>query len=110
MTALARTGRYCAVAPILAAAGWLSIQPASAFYIRNDTGAPIRVKSEGSTAAFTVEIANNTKICCSPKDKNWSSGPGEFHPQALTDPDVSLSAHPAPTVQPPRDVASANEP
>ena len=29
-----------------------------------------------------------------------SSSPREFHPQALTDPDVSLSAHPAPIVQP----------
>ena len=29
-----------------------------------------------------------------------SSSPGEFHSQALTDPDVSLSAHPAPIVQP----------
>src|ERR1700731_3808972 len=29
-----------------------------------------------------------------------SSGPGELHPQALTDPDVSVSTHPAPTVQP----------
>ena len=29
-----------------------------------------------------------------------SSSPGESHPQALTDPDVSLSAHPAPIVQP----------
>ena len=27
-----------------------------------------------------------------------SSGPGELHPQALTDPDVSVSTHPAPTV------------
>jgi hypothetical protein len=24
-----------------------------------------------------------------------SSGPGEFHPQALTDPDVRLAPHPA---------------
>lgn len=29
-----------------------------------------------------------------------SSSPRESHPQALTDPDVSLSAHPAPIVQP----------
>lgn len=28
-----------------------------------------------------------------------SSSPGELHPQALTEPDVSLSAHPAPIVQ-----------
>src|SRR5208283_5146001 len=37
-----------------------------------------------------------------------SSGPGEFHPQALTDPDVSVSAHPAPTVRPLPDTAIAN--
>jgi hypothetical protein len=37
-----------------------------------------------------------------------SSGPGEFHPQALTDPDVSVSTHPAPTVQPLPDTAMAN--
>ncbi len=29
-----------------------------------------------------------------------SSGPGEFHPQALTEPDVSLSTHPALIDQP----------
>ena len=29
-----------------------------------------------------------------------SSGPGGLHPQALTDPDVSVSTHPAPTVRP----------
>ena len=29
-----------------------------------------------------------------------SSSPGESHPQALTDPDVNLSVHPAPIVQP----------
>jgi hypothetical protein len=28
------------------------------------------------------------------------SSPGEFHPQALPDPDVNLSAHPAPIDQP----------
>src|SRR5208283_3993564 len=37
-----------------------------------------------------------------------SSGPGEFHPQALTDPDVSVSAHPAPTVRPLPDTAIAD--
>src|SRR5208282_2859013 len=37
-----------------------------------------------------------------------SSGPGEFHPQALTDPDMSVSAHPAPTVRPLPDTAIAN--
>ena len=29
-----------------------------------------------------------------------SSSPGELHPQALTEPDVNLSAHPAPMDQP----------
>ena len=29
-----------------------------------------------------------------------SSSPGESHPQALTDPDVKVSRHPAPIVQP----------
>ena len=37
-----------------------------------------------------------------------ASGPGELHPQALTDPDVSVSTHPAPTVQPLPDTAIAN--
>jgi hypothetical protein len=35
-----------------------------------------------------------------PMARQTSSSPREFHPQALTDPDVSLSAHPAPFVQP----------
>ena len=30
-----------------------------------------------------------------------SSSPGESHPEALKEPDVKLSPHPAPTVQPP---------
>src|SRR5208282_5003660 len=33
-------------------------------------------------------------------DDKSSSG-GEFHPSALTEPDVRLSPHPAPTLQPP---------
>jgi hypothetical protein len=27
------------------------------------------------------------------------SSPGEFHPKALSEPDVNLSAHPAPIIQ-----------
>jgi hypothetical protein len=34
------------------------------------------------------------------KTQHESSRPGELHPQALTDPDLSVSAHPALTVQP----------
>jgi len=30
---------------------------------------------------------------------NESSSPGEFHPQALTDPDVTVSRHPALIIQ-----------
>src|SRR5262249_3823025 len=37
-----------------------------------------------------------------------SSGAGESHPHALTDPDVNLSAHPAPIVQPQAVPPSAN--
>ena len=37
-----------------------------------------------------------------------SSRPGESHPQALTDPDVNLAAHPALTVQPSPDGAIAS--
>ena len=28
------------------------------------------------------------------------SSPGEFHPEALVEPDVNVSAHPAPIIQP----------
>jgi len=28
-------------------------------------------------------------------DKAWSSKPGEFHPKFLTEPDVTVSRHPA---------------
>jgi hypothetical protein len=39
-----------------------------------------------------------------------SSGPGEFHPQALSDPDGSLSTHPALMIQSPVVSRSAREP
>ena len=32
--------------------------------------------------------------------KRVPSRPGEFHPEPLTEPDVSLSTHPAPIIQP----------
>src|ERR1039457_3356832 len=38
-----------------------------------------------------------------------SSRPGESHPQAITDPDVNVSAHPALIVQPPLDAAIASD-
>jgi len=36
------------------------------------------------------------------------SSPGESHPQALSEPDVNLSAHPAPIIQPQAQPPSAN--
>ena len=34
-------------------------------------------------------------------DRSWVSSAGEFHPRALSEPDVNLSAHTAPAVEPP---------
>jgi len=34
------------------------------------------------------------------KAAHMVSSPGELHPQALSEPDVNLSAHPAPIIQP----------
>jgi hypothetical protein len=34
-------------------------------------------------------------------EDNQVSSPGESHPQALSEPDVNLLAHPAPIIQPP---------
>lgn len=48
--------------------------PADAFCVRNDTGAPIRVEAEDRTADFAVEIANNEKSCCRPKDQSCAIG------------------------------------
>ena len=56
------------------AAVCLLAEPASAFCVRNDTGAPISVRAEEGTAAFDVDIANNEKTCCSPKDQGCAIG------------------------------------
>ena len=37
------------------------------------------------------------------------SSPGESHPQALTEPDVNLSIHPAPIIQPLEQSPSSSE-
>ena len=39
--------------------------------------------------------------------QHWSSSGGEFHPSALTEPDMKLSPHPAPTLQPPAECRAA---
>ena len=49
------------------------------------------------------------KILDSQPDFEESSSPGEFHPQALTDPDVTVSRHPALIDQPQVSNPSANE-
>src|ERR1700751_5960492 len=56
--------------------------------------------------ALAIDSAPHVHLLSRERD-HQSSGPGESHPQALTDPDVSVSTHPAPTVQPP-DTAMAN--
>src|ERR687886_1654267 len=43
-----------------------------------------------------VPFQNFLRRCCHEK----SSSGGELHPSALTEPDVRLSPHPAPTLQP----------
>ena len=41
-----------------------------------------------------------TPLCCLVFLLRAVSRPGESHPQALSEPDVNLSAHPAPITQP----------
>ena len=43
-----------------------------------------------SFPSLSLGSTNNHKV----------SGPREFHPRALSEPDVNLSAHPAPIIQP----------
>ena len=61
-----------------AAAFWLNIQPTLAFCIRNDTGGPIHVEALDGTATFAVEVDNNKKSCCSPKDESCAIGDADI--------------------------------
>lgn len=74
MRGLARLGRTGGAALTLASAFLLNVQPALAFCVRNDTGAPIRVEALDGTADFAVEVPNNKKSCCSPKDESCAIG------------------------------------
>jgi|GEM_PF-2720251 len=74
MTDLTGLGQKGGIWLALAAVCWLGVQPAHAFCVRNDTGAPIHVEALDETAAFTVDIANNKKACCSPKNQACSLG------------------------------------
>jgi hypothetical protein len=51
-----------------------NIEAAYGFCVRNDTGAPISVEAVDGTASFALELANNKKACCSPKDKACAIG------------------------------------
>lgn len=51
-----------------------SFNPALAFCVRNDTGAPIRVEAGDGTATFRADIANNEKACCRPADERCKIG------------------------------------
>ena len=51
-----------------------SIPSAYGFCVRNDTGAPITVEAVDGTASFAIELANNKKACCSPKDDACAIG------------------------------------
>ena len=50
------------------------LQPAYAFCVRNDTGAPIFIEAVEKSAVFNQELANNKKACCSPKDEACAIG------------------------------------
>lgn len=50
------------------------IEPAYGFCVRNDTGAPINVEAVDGTASFAVELANNKRVCCSPKNAACAIG------------------------------------
>ncbi|KUL20427.1 hypothetical protein ASB62_09050 [Chlorobium limicola] len=42
-------------------------------------------------------------------DELGVSRPGEFHPQPLAEPDVNVSAHPAPIIQPLRELSGGTQ-
>ena len=51
--------------------------------------------------AFRQNLHNPAGICFALTADEKVSRPGESHPQALSEPDVNVSAHPAPIIQPP---------
>ena len=56
---------------------------------------PAMMQVPGMVERFTREARASAKI-----KNDQSSSPGGLHPRALTEPDVKLSPHPAPTIQP----------
>jgi len=68
MTGFSRSFHCGAAAFVLYSVSVIVSEPAAAFCVRNDIGAPIQVQALDGTANFTVEIENNKKACCKPKD------------------------------------------
>ena len=54
------------------------------------------VSGKGLPAALYAALAVGTPRCSTP----WVSSPGEFHPEALVEPYMSLSTHTAPIAEP----------
>lgn len=77
MMGIVGSSRMGTIALALAATCWASVQPALAFCVRNDTGAIIQVQALDGTASFSADIANNKKVCCSPKDEACAIGKGD---------------------------------
>ena len=50
--------------------------------------------------AFRQHLHHPARVLLAREDEHESSSGGESHPSALTEPDVKLSPHPAPTLQP----------
>ena len=64
--------------------------------------APVRKKKRGLQAKYSdhaIETSITLGMLLHLKLR-WSSGPGEFHPQALTEPCVNLSIHTALPIRP----------
>lgn len=74
MIGFIRRQRMEAAALALMIAIGAGVEPAYGFCVRNDTGAPIIIEAVDGTASFAVELANNKKACCSPKNEACAIG------------------------------------
>ena len=75
---------------------------------RQHTGL-VRMQCESvASQPLGQDIHHALRVVASLEADHTSSRPGESHPQALTEPDMNVSAHPALTVQPLLDATSAS--
>ena len=75
-----------------------------------DSARLVRVKIQSELPqSFSHGLAKTIRIRSPLEPENESSRPGELHPQALTDPDMNVSAHPALIVQPSHGAIKASE-